>query len=296
MSNIFTAAEEGDLARVKELLAQGGLDLGALQPSYRITALNWAALGGHLDVSKALIRAGAPLNVPNEVCSPLHGAVDASHHDLATMLLREGAEVDARTNQGGTPLFYANDRRMAALLIAAGADVNAGPYSPLHETAMEGRLAVLQELLSHPDINFNKQDEDYHRTPLHFAASHRHPECVAALLADGADACITNAQGQTPLIYSFANNEDYSEFRIIAMLVAAGDRQWARVPSPCPGLESALLLVWKDAPEELPQLAARLEPEVKRRIQAALCTLHHTSPRHLPEALRMRLLDDAFNG
>jgi hypothetical protein len=78
------------------------------------------------------------------------------------------------------------------------------------------------------------------------------------------------------------------------MLVAAGDRQWACVPSPCPGLESALLSVWKEAPQELGQLAARLEPEVKRRIRAALCTLHHASPRHLPEAIRMRLLNESF--
>jgi ankyrin repeat protein len=249
-----------------------------------------------MDVAEALIRAGAPLNVPDEDWSPLHGAVRGFHHDLAAMLLREGAEVDAYSNIAeSTPLANAADRRMAALLIAAGADVNADPACPLHMAAYYGRLAVLEELLSHPDINVNKRSGQLHNTPLHWAAHNRRPECVAALLAAGAGACITDADGRTPLLFGFADNEHYSRYRIVAMLVAAGDRQWARVPTPCPGLESALLSVWKDAPEELVQLFSHLEDPVKRRIQAALCTMHQTSPRHLPDHIRMRLLDEAFN-
>jgi hypothetical protein len=119
---------------------------------------------------------------------------------------------------------------------------------------------------------------------------------VAALLAAGVDACITDSQGQTPFRLCFAiRGHYYSEFRIIAMLVAAGDRQWAHVPSPCPGLESALMPVWIAAPQELGQLFSRLEDPVKRRIRTALCTLHHASPRHLPDHIRMRLLNEAFN-
>ncbi len=295
MSDIFKAAEEGDLARVKELLAQGGLDLAAfINDEDKLTALYFAALDGCMNVAKTLIRAGAPVNVLDESWSPLHGAVDGSHHDMAALLLREGAVVDAYSNDGGAPLFYAKDRRMTALLIAAGADVNAVPYSPLHEAAFDGHLDVLEELLAHPDINVNKQEEKFHFTPLHAAARYRRPECVAALLAAGADACITDHRVRTPLLSCFAKHEDYSDFRIIVMLVAAGDRQWAHVPSPCPGLESALLPVWKEAPEELGQLFSDLEHPVKRRIQAALCTMHHVSPRHLPDHIRIRLLDESF--
>jgi hypothetical protein len=64
MSDIFQAAREGDLARVKELLAQGGLDLAAFEALWiQVTALYLAAYHSHLDVAEALIRAGAPLNV-----------------------------------------------------------------------------------------------------------------------------------------------------------------------------------------------------------------------------------------
>jgi ankyrin repeat protein len=212
------------------------------------------------------------------------------------MLLREGAEIESIDLNGRTPLCCGVDRRIAALLIAAGADINGGRSThPLHEAAMGGYLGVLEELLSHPGINVNKQTGGYQRTPLHSAAVNRHTECVAALLAAGADACITDNAVDTPIFSCFAYRRDYSEFRIIAMLVAAGDRQWAHVPSPCPGLESALLSVWKETPQELPELAARLDSEVKRRIQAALCVLHHASPKHLPDHIRMRLLDEAFN-
>jgi ankyrin repeat protein len=295
MSNIFQAARQGNLARVQELLAQGGLDLAAFQPGDKLTALYEAARGGHLFMAKAFIRAGAPLNVPDEIYSALHGAVQASHHNLTAMLLREGAEVDSYTNHGGTPLAYAEDRRVAALLIAAGADVNASPLSPLHWAATHGHLAVLEVLLSHPDINVNKQEEQSQCTPLYFAARDRHNECVATLLAAGADACIPDKDEQTPLLRYFARHKNSEDFRTFVMLVAAGDRQWAYVPSPCPGLEAALLSVWKEAPQDLPLLFSRLTPEVKRRIRAALCTMHHTSPHHLPDHIRMRLLDEAFN-
>jgi ankyrin repeat protein len=113
MSNIFQAAEEGDLARVEELLAQGGLNLAAFHSAgHKLTALNLAARNGHLDVAMTLIRAGAPLHVPDESFSPLHGAVMYSHHDLAAMLLREGADVNSFNRSRATPLCHANDNRI----------------------------------------------------------------------------------------------------------------------------------------------------------------------------------------
>jgi hypothetical protein len=36
----------------------------------------------------------------------------------------------------------------------------------------------------------------------------------------------------------------------VTLLVAAGDRQWRCVPTPCPGLEAALVPVWKAVPKE----------------------------------------------
>ncbi len=76
MSDIFTAAEEGNLARVEELLAQGGLDLAAFRSDVnKDTPLYKASRRGHLNVAETLIRAGAPLNVSKEDFSPLHGAV-----------------------------------------------------------------------------------------------------------------------------------------------------------------------------------------------------------------------------
>lgn len=158
MSNIFQAARQGKLARVEEILAQGGVDLASLD-AHGYTALSYAAMSQnpvYLDVSKTLIRAGAPLNVPGERESPLHAAMLYKNYEVAALLVKSGAEVNVRDYLGNTPLKFAPDRSMAALLIAASADVNAAPVAkrtgPLHFAASSGNLGVIRELLSHPDI------------------------------------------------------------------------------------------------------------------------------------------------
>ena len=49
------------------------------------------------------------------------------------------------------------------------------------------------------------------------------------------------------------------EFNTTTALVPAGDRSWQCVPTPCPGLEAAMLSVWQAAPDELPRLVKRME-------------------------------------
>lgn len=149
------AAWRGDLAAVRRAIASGvdvnarfggpataftGPDGGWPMAGARWTALIAAANQRHLDIVRALISAGAGLNLDDG-----HGGTALAHavdvytrdrqvDDVAVILIKAGADVNTKTGvyidgpSGETPLHRAaawNQQRAVAALIAAGADVNA---------------------------------------------------------------------------------------------------------------------------------------------------------------------------
>lgn len=68
------------------------------------------------------------------------------------MLLNYGADVNARSGDGFTPLHFALNREVAEVLITKGADVNARSYSditPLKAATQEGRKHVMELIREH---------------------------------------------------------------------------------------------------------------------------------------------------
>ena len=54
--------------------------------------------------------------------TPLHAAVHAGHGALAAVLVRRGADPNARADMGQTPLHLCATEGMARLLVEGGAD------------------------------------------------------------------------------------------------------------------------------------------------------------------------------
>ena len=115
-----------------------------------------------------------PIDAQGE--TPLHHAAELVWFGRAQSVLEAGAKVDARDNDGQTPLHklaQISDRRiierspkLAAMLLAFGADPNA--------TGNSGR------------------------TPLHLAAHNGHETMARFLIESGADLTVSDADGLTP--------------------------------------------------------------------------------------------------
>ena len=74
-----------------------------------MTALHYAVLAPYVVAVDLLLRAGANVNARNQTGStPLLLATIKAHHSLVVMLLREGAQPDLPDRDGHTPLMVAS--------------------------------------------------------------------------------------------------------------------------------------------------------------------------------------------
>jgi hypothetical protein len=136
--------------------------------------------------------------------TPLHLAAARNATDIAALLIRRGAELEARTDGGFTPLHWAAGRDAAdtaALLLARGADSTARTESgitPLHWAALRNGTNVVTLFLRHT----GKQDAATAKgmTPLHWAMKSDAAEAaiLMAYSAVSADMEREEATGVTP--------------------------------------------------------------------------------------------------
>ncbi len=179
-------------------------------PKGRWTAAHFAAREGALEATTALAAARANLNRTDpDGASALMIAVINGHYDVASALLRGGADPNIAERTGATPLYAAVEMhtlastfgrpdltpvvvdgapRMVGLLLEAGANPNA-------------RLAsrVLKRVYNAGDARLGEG-----ATPFMRAARGGDVAVMRRLLAAGADPGLTQANGNTPLILAAA--------------------------------------------------------------------------------------------
>ena len=102
--DIWTPAAMGEVATLEARLAKAG-DPNALDPTFGVSALEWAADFGKVDAMKAILEAGGEVDVRSrERGTPLLGAAFLGRPECVRLLLEAGADPKAMNKDGITPL------------------------------------------------------------------------------------------------------------------------------------------------------------------------------------------------
>jgi hypothetical protein len=120
----------------------------------KVAAIHEAARKGDVEKAKVLLTAdptlaGAIAGVVEN--GPLHLAAAAGHDAMVGLLIKAGADVNARVYNRFTPLHLAKDAKVAKLLLKAGASVDlldVAGLTPLQEAAEVDRLDVVEAILA----------------------------------------------------------------------------------------------------------------------------------------------------
>ncbi len=149
--------KSGDAVKVQEAITNGA-DVNARNNYDGLTALMWAARHGHADVVEVLMKHGADVNAKNNDgwTALMHSALN-DEAEAAEVLLAHGANVNVKDNNGTTALMSA---------------------------AQEGKTEVVEALLKHgADVNVKNNNG---KTALMFAEEGRHREIISLIRSHGA--------------------------------------------------------------------------------------------------------------
>ncbi|XP_040335138.1 oxysterol-binding protein-related protein 1 isoform X2 [Herpailurus yagouaroundi] len=164
------------------------------------TPLHLACYFGHRQVVQDLLKAGAEVNVLNDMGdTPLHRAAFTGRKELVMLLLEYNADTAVVNGSGQTAKEVTYDKEIRNMLEAVERTQQRKLEEELLAAAREGRTAELLALLNRPnppDVNCSDQ---LGNTPLHCAAYRAHKQCALKLLKSGADPNLKNKNDQKPL-------------------------------------------------------------------------------------------------
>lgn len=125
---IIKAAKAGDVSKVRAILETDGSLVDARDKDGS-TPLHCACWKGHLEVAVLLLKSGADVNAQNQNehwgTTPLHAAAHANQPAIAQLLIDHGADLRAEDAAGKTPMHHTAFHKAAAaakILQKHGAD------------------------------------------------------------------------------------------------------------------------------------------------------------------------------
>jgi ankyrin repeat protein len=224
------AAARGQLDTVR-LLLEKGASPGTIDEGFVA-----AAETGYVDVMRLLLEKGARVDEVGSKAllaaarSTSVGADVEHRNDAVKLLLSRGVNVNAKDNEGWTPLLLATDHNMPSVvqtLLDGNADVNAkcecsgylsGGWTALMVASREGRADLVKMLVArHAVVDLRNKTG---RTALAVAAAKGDADVARILLDDGADANAPDDDGRTPLMYAAAEGN----LDVVRLLLQRGAR------------------------------------------------------------------------
>jgi ankyrin repeat protein len=175
----------------------------------------------HADINARDSSGMTPLHITSPDDSPIGTQLDDRYFEVVRYLPEHGAEVDVQANTiNSTPLHSASwfgSVKVAQLLLEHGAKVNArneegctpllSSLIRLDDTFPDFYFDTIRLLLEH-GADVEALDND-HSTPLHVASKYGSLKAAKLLLEHGAGVHLQNNEGQTP--FQVASNESYED-------------------------------------------------------------------------------------
>lgn len=131
-NNVARAAEANDVAKVRALLSSGN-NANETEADSQRTGLHTSAINGNLQIAAILIKAGARIDARDNLGNtPLLYAADHDRLEMAKLLMDMGAQIDAENKNGMTALMIAakdGEVEMVRTLLARGANPNKSDYT-----------------------------------------------------------------------------------------------------------------------------------------------------------------------
>jgi ankyrin repeat protein len=158
----------------------------------------------------------------------LHYAVRHDNLDLASLLIANGAQVNAATRYNITPLSLACDHGNAVMierLLKAGADPNGTSeegQTALMSAALAGKVDAIKALLAH-GAKVNAVEPVRGQTALMWAASEGNTAAVETLIEFGAEVKAKSKSGFTPMLFAVRNGHKETVQMLLAHRASAND-------------------------------------------------------------------------
>ncbi|XP_026474601.1 ankyrin repeat domain-containing protein 17-like isoform X4 [Ctenocephalides felis] len=189
---LVEACSDGDVGTVRRLLTEGRSVHETTEDGESLLSL--ACSAGYYELAQVLIAMNA--NVEDRGikgdCTPIMEAASAGHAQMVTLLIENGADVNAQSSSGNTPLMYGcagGHDEVVKILLANGANVedhNENGHTPLMEAASAGHVGVAKILLEN-GAGINTHSNEFKESALTLACYKGHLDMVRFLLLAGAD-------------------------------------------------------------------------------------------------------------
>ncbi|KAF3188341.1 hypothetical protein TWF788_001017 [Orbilia oligospora] len=175
---------------IVKLLLENGADIDLPETEGGLTPLLAAVLRNNLGLVKLL---GAEVNsTDNSGCIPLNIACYSGSEGAVKLLLKNGADIDAKDNNSRTPLFRAASRGynnlLKIFLADKRVDVDAKNHynlTPLSVAARRGHKEAVRTLLATASVDLEIKDDVFGGSPLWWAKREGHHD-TAELLVENA--------------------------------------------------------------------------------------------------------------